>query len=124
EAVAMPWAYADPIEPLYDELVSEVREVDRSAAALRSVVEWADARPKLFIDPNTRAAYREQPDRDGWAGIRPVQPVIAAKVGATSNGGTSKAKQQPAKSEKQPEYALGFLLDRLKKILREGDHDP
>jgi len=131
EAVPMPWAYADPIEPLYDELVSEVKEVDRSAAALRSVVEWADARPKLFMNSSADVGYCDQSDRDGWAGIRPFIPDVNVEEGTTPKNGASKAKAKATKAKakatmtpKKPEYALGFFPDRLKKILKEGGHDP
>ena len=35
EAMELPWDYADPVEPLWDELVREAEESDRSEAALR-----------------------------------------------------------------------------------------
>ena len=65
EALDLPWAWADPIDPVWDELVSSTGEADVAAAALRLVVDWGVSHRKDFY--KHLALERDQPI-SGWAG--------------------------------------------------------
>lgn len=48
EALDMPFAYADPLELLWDSLVSRASEADRAEVALQIVWSWASANQQAF----------------------------------------------------------------------------
>ena len=63
-ALDLPWAYRDPIESLWDDLVSGADEADVAAQALATVIGWAKA---------NQGSFRGRPQADrmplhGWAG--------------------------------------------------------
>jgi hypothetical protein len=63
-ALDLPWAYRDPIEALWEDLVSGAKEADVAAQALSTVIGWAKANQSSFRG-------RTQADRTplhGWAG--------------------------------------------------------
>ena len=100
EANVLPWAYADPIDELWDVLVAEASEADRSAAALRQVVSWAHAHQEDFHGP--RKLDKRVPN-DGWAGRWSDYAKIA--------GGTVGWK------------SIDFYPHKLRKILKEYDFE-
>lgn len=69
EALDMPWDYADPIAPLWSDLVSWASEADRVEVALQIVSGWIKAHEQEFF-----GRHREDHDRralqphGGWAG--------------------------------------------------------
>src|SRR5207248_2791296 len=58
-ALTLPWAYENPVEPLYDELTKEAAEADRAAAALRHALSWAVAHRRDFS--HHRSCETDQP---------------------------------------------------------------
>jgi hypothetical protein len=63
-ALDLPWPYRDPIDGLWDDLVSGVEEADVATQALALVAGWAKANQMRFFD-------RSKEDRtpaNGWAG--------------------------------------------------------
>lgn len=65
EALDLPWAYEDPIEPLWDELTREAEEADRAQTALDQVYSWAQANEHAFIG---RESKHMNPPHGGYAG--------------------------------------------------------
>lgn len=63
EALDMPWDYADPIVPLWSDLVSRAAEADRAEVALQIVIGWGNAHQQEFYG-------RHREDHDG----NPLQP--------------------------------------------------
>ena len=99
EALDLPWEWADPIDPLYEELTKEAAEADRAAAALRYVMGWAVANRENFFHHNCTAG--EQPHH-GWAGRWDRDGEV-----------------KPPGVNGQWEY-VGFMPKTLGKILGEG----
>lgn len=105
KAMRLPWKFADPIRPLWTELVQEAGEADRAAAALRHVMGWATAHQAEFYQPHGREVGEPQPF-GGWAGVWPSD--TAPKVIPGSEGKLKGWK------------FIGFLPHRLVEVLREG----
>jgi hypothetical protein len=108
EAIKLPWEYSDPVAPLWDELVQEAGEADRSAAALRHVMAWAAAHQADFFQPGTTDDERRQPP-GGWAGVWPSDHITAVNP-------------KPKQAAK-PWGFIGFFPQRLKTVLNEGGFD-
>jgi hypothetical protein len=109
EAIELPWAYSDPVAPLYDELIREAGQADRSAAALCHAMSWAAAHPADFYKPTFRGEERHQPP-GGWAGVLPPDsgpacPDPKLKKAAKSSG------------------FIAFFPQRLQTILNEAGYD-
>ncbi len=59
-----PWV--SPVTPVYDQLIVDVGEADRAAAALRCIMDWAIANPRRFIDSGHSEHFDS--NNQGWAG--------------------------------------------------------
>jgi uncharacterized protein (DUF927 family) len=68
EAMNLPWEYSDPVEPLWQELVTEATESDRAKAALCHVVSWANAHQAEFSGRQKKGPYGDSAPNQGWAG--------------------------------------------------------
>lgn len=63
-ALELPWAYRDPLEAAWEDLVSGVKEADVAAQALSAVIGWAKANQGSF-----RGRHQEnRTPLHGWAG--------------------------------------------------------
>jgi putative DNA primase/helicase len=104
ESDILPWSYADPIEPLWEELVTEAGEANRAAAALRHVMDWAYAHQEDFFG---RAQRNHQP-HGGWAGRwEKCQPVPL----------------DPGQDSEAWRW-IGFVPLRLSALLRDAGYEP
>jgi hypothetical protein len=105
QALDLPWAYEDSIDPLWDELVGEVD--DPASAALRHVMEWASAHQGEFWCPRRREQDQRYPHQ-GWAGRwEPVENSFGLV------------------DDDSPDYEwVGFIPARLKEVLRQGGFEP
>lgn len=92
----LPWEFQDPVEQVWPTLMADAQGADRVVAALKYAYEWATAHPERFFG-------RENVDRsephDGWAGYWPV-----AHKG-------------------RPWEFIGFIPQKLERILAEGKFD-
>jgi hypothetical protein len=104
-ALDLPWAWADPIDPLWEELTQEAGEADQAAVALRAVMSWAYAHQEHFY--RLHKPDKDQP-HDGWAGRWDIEGL-----GANPN---------PNASKKWP--WVGFMPHLLERLLKEAKHVP
>lgn len=96
EALKMPWKYADPILPVWDELTRNSQDANRPLAALRYVKDWANAHQEEF---SGRGSTHSQP-HGGWAGRWDSVPV--------------------SQRETRRSTWIGFFPNRLERLLRDG----
>ena len=101
-ALDLPWEWEDPIASLYDELISEVAEADRSTAALRHAISWAVAHRNHFFHQNCSESAEPH---GGWAGRWERDGGIVL----------------PGKSSKW-KY-IGFMPSVLSQVLEQGGFD-
>jgi hypothetical protein len=107
EAIELPWKYADPIKPLWNELVREAGQADRSAAALRYVMAWAVAHQADFYHKRAGDDEHRQPS-GGWAGVWPPEKVTVPVPG----------------NNKPATWAfIGFVPKKLESVLADGGFD-
>ncbi len=101
-ALDLPWEYTDPIEPLWDQFVSEAGEANRGAAAMRSVIDFAYSNQNRFY--GRIETHGSQPAQ-GWMGV------------------WKKTVSVPGKKEKK-ECAIKFFPSMLKQLLGERGFEP
>ncbi len=104
EAFALPWEFANPIHPLWSELVGEAKEADRAAAALDYMMNCAGGNHDRFW---ARRSER-MPPHGGWWGRwdRGELPM-------------------PQRSEGESTWSwIGFLPHVLDQLLSEGGFEP
>jgi hypothetical protein len=109
QAIQLPWAFADPIDPLWNEMVQEAGEGDRSAAALQHVMDWAVSHQADFYQGGPREDDHHQPG-GGWAGVWPnvtLVPIPGAK----------------RERNARPWEFIGFFPAKLGAILEQGGFD-
>jgi putative DNA primase/helicase len=97
DALDLPWAYSDPVLPLWSELVKEAK--DRAAAALQHVMAWAYAHVEDFFG---RRKVGASPPTLGWAG---------RWDGGRSSGGSTWTE-------------IAFLPIRIHAVLRDEGYEP
>jgi hypothetical protein len=130
DALHLPWAWSDPIEPLWAELTQESGEADQSAAALRHVLSWAYGHQNDFFGLKEE---REQPHA-GWAGRwdkgkdDSINPNTSAKDEPADLNSTEVESQDGGHKTggnvtKGWEW-VGFMPHVLEKLLREANYDP
>ena len=103
EALDLPWAFSDPIKPLWNELVEGAKDADRSAAALRYIRDWANGHQEEFFGRNKE---NRQP-HGGWAGR------------------WNKNVPLPEQGDDQENWPwIGFIPARLRAVLKEGGFEP
>jgi hypothetical protein len=66
-ALKLSWAYEDPVESLWEDLLSEASEADRARDALRVVMSWAYGNAHLFWGRHEEGNEKRLP-AGGWAG--------------------------------------------------------
>lgn len=97
KALDLPWAYSDPVLPLWKELVKEAK--DRAASALQHVMGWANAHEAEFFG---RRDDDLPPPTLGWAGKWDILPS----------------------DDDRPWPWICFFPHRLEAILHEGGYEP
>jgi putative DNA primase/helicase len=102
QALALPWEWVDPIEPLYAELTSQSADADRSVAALQLVYEWAASQRHRFWCPHSGS---QDVPYAGWAGHWQRKP---AAIPGQETGWQH----------------IGFIPQILKGLLRDANFDP
>ena len=98
KALDLPWAYSDPVSPLWNELVKEAK--DRAAVALQYVMAWAYGHRAEFVGRRGRDLL---PPTQGWAG----------KWDIKASGDDTATWTEVA-----------FLPLRIDAVLREGGYEP
>lgn len=95
EALELPWAYRNPIERLWDELMDGAQDADQALAALEYVTDWAHAHQGEF--------------HGRWEGnlVGAVTPLHGLA----------------GRWDKHDWGFIGFLKPRLKQVLAEGGWD-
>jgi len=76
EALDLPWSYADPVEPLREELAREAGSADRAREALDYVLSWAQSNQNRF---NSGGDTYRLPPPSGWAGRWDLYQTPATK---------------------------------------------
>ncbi|MEQ8836426.1 MAG: hypothetical protein RID07_06440 [Lacipirellulaceae bacterium] len=108
EALDLPWAYADPVTPLWDTLTAESCLGDRATSAMRSLHEWTVANQLRFCRDRSTSLPQGQNappmsviDALGlWPGLRRTRPYKNAAV-----------------------RWYGFLPDKLRKFLNDAGYE-
>ncbi len=98
EALALPWDWDDPVEPLWKEMAGEAADASGEVRALDDVYSWAMARQKDFYGRH---------EHDDFTGKDRKPPVVAGRW--------------------EPDAAWGFIAfypPILKKILTDGGYNP
>jgi hypothetical protein len=101
QAMDLPWEYADPIEPLWDELTSDAADADRAMLALQAAVDWALRHVNDFYGRQNSNQF--QPS-GGWAGRWDDKP-------GTRNRGAGSTRD------------LGFFPGKLREVLEAAGFD-
>ncbi|MCC9608083.1 hypothetical protein LOC68_01775 [Blastopirellula sp. JC732] len=101
QALPFDWEYSDPIEPLWESLVEEAGEADRSQEALRHVMEWAWSNQDSFFD---QASPLGRQPNNGWAGR------------------WDKSGSNPSTDDGEWEW-IGFVPSRLTEILESANFE-
>jgi putative DNA primase/helicase len=112
EASIFPWEYANPIESLWEELVTEAKEADRAAAALELAMSWARSHQKDFCNGSNTT---EQPTH-GWAGRWDFLDIPKSEQATVL--------RQLEQEERESNWiCIGFYPERLREILVGGEFD-
>ncbi len=101
EANVLPWDYEDPIEPLWETMITDAAGGDRALRALQHAVCWARSHADEFAGPS-QDRTKKQPNR-GWAGRWDGAQAITEHY--------------------NDEDSLAFFPVRLKEVLDEGGFD-
>ncbi|MDP9485931.1 MAG: hypothetical protein M3Q49_09155 [Actinomycetota bacterium] len=69
EALDLSWGYADPVAPLWSDLVSRAADADRAEVALQTLLGWAKSHEQNFFGRHrdNHDGQAMQPN-SGWAG--------------------------------------------------------